>query len=327
MTNKKVAIFGVPFGLGGKRLGSNLGPSAIRLTNLAGCLSKHGFNVVDKGDIYYHPEEVALDRGSGIGYFEQVFRNLTETRNAVGEAIAENYLPIVVGGDHSLSIATIASALEYYGKDLGVLWIDAHADLNTPDTSPSGNLHGMPLGLLLGYECGMISGPHKEQWDKLKSAMLNGRSLAFEKVVWIAARDLDAHERKRLLEKDIEQVITMHELDRYGLAKMYEHILKVFAYSGVKKLWVSFDIDALDPLVAPGTGTSVRGGLTYREAHLLAELLHETLTRKDAPFELVGIDIAEINPVLDNENETAIMANEWIMSMFGKRILPMWQKR
>jgi len=324
---KRVSLIGVPFGLGGKRLGASLGPAALRFAGMQRQLERLAPAVRDRGDVEVPRSVEPQQRGEGIGYFDAVFANLIETRKLVMQCLQEGDIPLMLGGDHSLAIASISTALEQFDKQLGVLWIDAHADLNTPDTSPSMDLHGMPLAALCGLPCGKCEPPSQEQWDKLLQAMVPQKRLQHTNIVWIGLRDVDPGERERILAWEPEQAVTMHEIDRYGIASMVRHAVRVLSYSRVSKLWVSLDVDVLDPLVAPGTGTGVRGGFSYREAHLLAELLYDALSAFDAPFELAGIDIAEVNPVMDRENETAAMAVEWVMSLFGKRIMPNWPRR
>lgn len=324
---KRVSIIGVPFGLGGKRLGASLGPAALRFAGMQRQLERLIPIVLDRGDVELPRSVEPQQRGEGIGYFEAVFTNLIETRKLVMQCLQDGDIPLMLGGDHSLAIASIAAALEHFDRRLGVLWIDAHADLNTPDTSPSMDLHGMPLAALCGLACGTCKPPSQEQWERLLQAMVPQKRLQHSNIVWIGLRDVDPGEKERILAWEPEQAVTMHEIDRYGIASMVRHAVRVLSYVSVSKLWVSLDVDVLDPLVAPGTGTGVRGGLNYREAHLLAELLYDSLSAYDAPFELAGIDITEVNPVMDRENETASMAVEWVTSLFGKRIMPNWPRR
>lgn len=323
----RVSIIGVPFGLGGKRLGASLGPAALRFAGMQRQLEQLFPVVLDRGDVEIPRTSETQPRGEGIGYFDAVFANLTETRKIVSQCLQDGDIPLMMGGDHSLAIASISAALEYFDNHLGVLWIDAHADLNTPDTSPSMDLHGMPLAALCGLPCGKCDPPSQEQWEKLLQAMVPQKRLQYNNIVWIGLRDVDPGERARILAWEPEQAVTMHEIDRHGIASMVRHAVRVLSYVRVSRLWVSLDVDVLDPIVAPGTGTGVRGGLSYREAHLLAEMLHDTLSAYDAPFELAGIDITEVNPVMDRENATASMAVEWVMSLFGKRIMPNWPRR
>lgn len=320
----RVTLIGVPFGLGGRTMGARLGPAAMRLAEIYPKLNDLVATVVDSGDVAAPLGADAGPRGDGIGHFEKVFANLVAVRNRVRESLTPGNLPLVMGGDHSLALATVAAAVENYGDELGVLWIDAHGDYNTPDTSPSLNLHGMPLALLCGFDCGPIPGPAPDQWRRLQAEFVPELRLNPEHIIWFGLRDPDPGEVERILLHDPRRAITMTEIDLYGLPAMLEHSLEILDKGGVKKLWISFDVDVLDPFIAPGTGTDVAGGLSYREAHLLAELLHSHLKSAACPFDLVGCEIVEVNPVLDRVNETAKMGVEWATSLLGKRVMPPW---
>lgn len=322
--SRRVSVVGVPFGLGGKRPGASLGPSAVRLAGLHSRLEKLVGSVEDVGDVWTSPPTQVSRRGKGIAHFDLVLENLKKVKGSVLQVLASQSLPLVLGGDHSLAIGTVSAALEAVGREMGLLWVDAHLDLNTPDTSPSGNLHGMPVGALCRYPCGPAPEPMGEQWSRLLSEVVPEPGLNPERVVWFGVRDPDPGERVRILEGDVRRVVTMYEVDRFGISAMVEHAINTFSVKGVKKIWISFDVDVLDPFIAPGTGTDVRGGLTYREAHLLAEMLYEAFSRENNALELVGMDVAEVNPILDSHNETAQMAVDWITSLLGKRIMPCW---
>lgn len=296
----------------------------MRLAGLYARLEKLVGSIEDVGDVLPSPSPSPLSRGRGIAHFDLALENLKKVKQTVRQILERQSLPLVLGGDHSLAIGTVSSALEMTGPEMGLLWVDAHLDLNTPDTSPSGNLHGMPVAALCRYPCGPAPEPMGEQWARLLSEVVPEPGLNPERVVWFGVRDPDPGERVRILEGEVQRVITMHEVDRFGVASMVEHMLTMLSQKGVKKLWISFDVDALDPFIAPGTGTDVRGGLTYREAHLLAEMLYEAFSQRTLPLELVGVDIAEVNPILDSHNETAQMAVDWITSLLGKRIMPGW---
>lgn len=320
-SKKPLTVLGVPFGLGGSRPGASLGPDAIRFASLVQQLT-HLADVEDRGNVVTAPIGEHSGDGSGIRNFAAAFESLARTREQVSAVLREGRVPVVLGGDHSLSIATVSAALES-AADLGLLWIDAHADLNTPDTSPSGNLHGMSVAALVGLEC---SPEHSgsSAWQKILNEVVQGHRLPHSRVVWIGIRDLDPGERERIIAHDIRRAITMYEVDHFGLEAMMEHAAGYLERAGVRNLWVSLDVDVLDPLIAPGTGTGVRGGLTYREMHLLAEFLYELVGRESSPFDLAGVEVVEVNPPLDRQNETARLATEWLCSLFGKRILPRW---
>lgn len=322
----RLRILGVPMGLGGMRKGANLGPDALRLAGIAESLSPLVKEVYDGGDVEAVSTTPTTRRGEGLGFFEAVLANLVEVKSAVSKAFGPKSLPIVLGGDHSIELGTIPAALEYdEDKPLGILWIDAHADYNTPDTSPTGNLHGMALAGVCGLPCGVCVEPMRAQWQRLLQTLAHsGRFLGSERIVWFGLRDVDPGEGERITRLNSAQAITMHEIDKYGIRHMIEHAINIFQKSGVKRLWISFDADVIDPAIAPGTGTHVRGGLTYREAHLVAEMLHELFARPDCFLQLAGIKIAEVNPILDYQNSTAAMCVEWVGSLLGKRVLPGW---
>jgi arginase len=210
-------------------------------------------------------------------------------------------------------MAGISAALERMPEDLAVLWIDAHADVNTPGTSQTGNVHGMPLAALWGLPSG-TTGLANAQWERLLLS-IGRNALSPNRTCWYGLRDLDPAEQKRVS----ASAVTMHEIDRVGVEQSISRLIQWVEASGAKGLWVSFDVDVLDPILAPGTGTAVRGGLTYREGHLLAELLHEQLQASEV--KMVGLDVVETNPLFDRNNETAKVAVEWIASLFGKTIL------
>lgn len=317
----RVSVLGMPTGLGGRRYGASLGPQAIRIAGLERELSKIVSSYRDRGDVVAPDLGESFERGEGIGNFERSLANLKLLRKAIHAQLEAKETPIVIGGDHSLSISTLSAAVAYADGALGVLWIDAHADLNTPDTSPSGNLHGMSLAAASKLPCGACETLMQDQWSKLLDEIVP-RPVDLRKVVWIGLRDVDEGERKRIQEGHLLQAITMHEVDRDGITRAVEHAVEILRRQGATKLWISFDADVYDPYVAPGTGTIVRGGLSYRESHLLGELLFEYLSDSNRAFDLVGVDVAEVNPTLDNGNMTAITCVEWLASLFGKRILP-----
>jgi arginase len=249
-----------------------------------------------------------------------------EVRETVAQAIEPDSIPVVLGGDHSIEMASVPAAVAAADEPLGVLWIDAHADFNTPSTSPSGNLHGMVLAAVCGLDAGPVDDIKRAQWERLKNGIApDGKFLQPENIVWLGLRDVDTGEAEQISSTRPRNALSMHEVDRYGIAKCAEMAIAQLKQTGARTLWISFDADVLDPQIAPGTGTKVRGGLSYREAHLLAEILHETLRSENPPFELVGVKIAEVNPILDQQNATATLCVEWLASLFGKRILPSWE--
>lgn len=308
-------IVGVPYDLCGFRPGARLGPAAIRLAGIRETLIALGEAVVDNGDIEAGPE-IFRD---GIKHFESASYVYTQIFDRVSTALRANRRPVVLGGDHSLSIGSVGAALAHFGSDLTVLWVDAHADLNSPGTSPSGNLHGMPLGCLL-HEPSQTNGLIDEQWRELQGRFAKNPLLP-ERVGWLGLRDLDTGERQRIAKYPREYCSTMSHIDRIGMLAEVDRLDEWIRSTGSKSLWISFDVDVLDPILAPGTGTAVRGGLTYREMHLLGELLYEHVNRPDCPYRLIGLDIVETNPLFDTNNATAKVAVEFIASLFGNTIL------
>lgn len=307
-------LIGVPFDLCGRQLGSRLGPGAVRIAGLQESMRAISEEVVDFDDIPI-PALLTTEVGPGLKHFDAAFAVYEKLFKRVTSAIDAGRKPLVIGGDHSISIGSVSAALAKYGKDLGLFWIDAHADLNTPDTSPSGNLHGMAVGALLSEKAD-IDGLRAEQWDKLCN--LSGTPLNPAHAGWLGLRDVDFGEAQRIKSK-AGYSATMYQLDRHGIVREMERWHEWMVREEIKHLWLSFDVDVLDPHLAPGTGTAVRGGLTYREMHLLAEMLHEFLGQ--GHYSLVGLDVVETNPLNDTNNATAKVAVEFIGSLFGKTIL------
>lgn len=291
----EIQILGIPLDLGAGRRGVDMGPSALRLARLAGSLEALGHNVADLGNVAV-PVAEAITRRGEPHYAEAI---AAACKQAYGKltAMPAEVFPIALGGDHSISLGTVAGAA--HAGRTGVLWIDAHGDLNTPQSSPSGNVHGMPIAHLLGYGD-----------PRLLDIWGGGGVLRPEDLVFIGVRSLDEGERQ-LIKRLKLKVYTMKELDRRGLAEVAAEAL---AYLGEKRLHVSFDADALDPSVAPGVGTPIPGGLTYREAHLLMELLADSRR-------VVSLDLVEVNPILDVQNRTAQIMVEMASSLLGKAIL------
>jgi arginase len=295
-------IYGVPMDLGQKRRGVDMGPSAIRYAGLQDKLAALGYSVSDGGNIFA-PIREEIVRGVDDDPTEGRAYNM----RAVGQvcraiydqsvrSIAAGETCIFLGGDHSTSIGTVAAAMTR-DERVGVLWIDAHGDFNTPQTTPSGNVHGMVVAALMG-KCP-------------PDLTIGDRRLRADQIVMIATRDLDDLEREALIDAGIK-VLTMRSIDENGMATVVNAALN--ALGDVRALHVSLDMDALDPSVAPGVGTPVPGGLTYREAHLLMEMLADD-------GRVRSLDIVEINPILDTANRTAQIAVELATGMFGKRIL------
>jgi arginase len=298
-----LSLLGVPLDLGAARRGVEMGPSAVRLAQLAPRLERLGHDVIDTGDVPV-PTRETLRLGRGIDYLPiitSVCRDVAQRTEAI---VREGRIPIVLGGDHSLaagSVAGVANALAARGQRLGVIWLDAHADLNTPESTLSGNVHGMPVAHLLGHG------------DPAMIALASpAPAVRPEHVVIIGARDLDQAERNHARQFGVT-VYTMRDIDERGLRTILaEAIAKVSI--GTDGLHVSLDLDFVDPRDAPGVGTPVRGGVTYREAHLAMETLWDS-------GRVVSLDLVEVNPVLDRFNQTAELAVELMASAFGQRIL------
>jgi arginase len=298
-----ISLLGVPLDLGASRRGVEMGPSAVRLARLASRLEQLGHTVVDTGDVTV-PTRETLRLERGIDFLATITEVCRDIALRTASLIRAGQLPLVLGGDHSLaagSVAGVATALAERGERLGLIWLDAHGDLNTPGTTLSGNVHGMPVAHLLGHgDRGMASLAHPAP------------AVRPEHVVIIGARDLDQAERANAREFGVT-IYTMRDIDERGLrAVLRDAIDKVS--DGTAGLHVSLDLDFVDPREAPGVGTPVRGGATFREAHLAMETLWDT-------GRVVAVDLVEVNPVLDEVNHTAELAVGLMASAFGQRIL------
>lgn len=297
---KKISIIGVPTDLGQGRRGVDMGPSAIRYANAIPRLEKLGHEVKDLGDIIIPQIEERLPNDFNLKCLEEVIAANQELAAKIDAIMGEGRFPLVLGGDHSIAIGSIAG-LTKHKKNMGVIWYDAHGDLNTGETSPSGNIHGMSLGVSLGVG-----------HDKLTNIMGFSPKIKPENVIIIGARDLDEGERKLIKEIGIK-VFTMHEIDRLGMAYVMEEAIKHVS-NGTDGVHLSLDLDALDPHDAPGVGTPVLGGISYRESHLAMEILAEADILTSAEF-------VEVNPILDHENKTANVAVALMGSLFGDKLL------
>ena len=298
--NPNISIIGVAIDLGAGTPGVSLGPSAIRYAGVTERLTKIGYDIKDEGDILANKPISPLTDGIKLRYLDEVTRVNTELCNKVSKVMSEGRFPLVLGGDHSIAIGTIAGVLQNK-KNLGVIWFDAHGDINTEETSPSGNIHGMPVAVSLGYG-----------HERLISIGGKDAKLQADKLVFIGCRDLDAGERKVLKELGIT-VFTMHEVDRYGMTEVIERAIKI-AGNGTDGIHVSFDLDSMDPVYVEGTGTRVPGGLTYRESHLALEMI--ALSEK-----LVSAEFVEVNPIIDNNNQTAKTAVALMGSLLGEWLI------
>jgi arginase len=301
---KSVHIIGVPLDLGGNRRGTDMGPSAFRIAGIADQLSKLGVHVTDKGDI-----DAPIPEKKGPGdphkrYVKEIAKVCQRVYQTALASFEEGAMPIVLGGDHSLgagSVAAAAAHLRKSNKPLGLIWVDAHADMNSPSSSESGNVHGMPLATLLGSEPTELS-----QFPKGEPAVLAKHT------VLVGIRNLDEVE-KSIVRGSTVQVFTMKDIDRLGIAEVMARAIAV-ASKGTGGFHVSYDLDACDPSVAPGVGTPVKGGLSYREAHVVMESVHES-------GKLTSFDLVEVNPTLDIRNTTAELGTELALSALGKSIL------
>jgi arginase len=295
-----VAVIGAALDLGQSRRGVDMGPSAIRYAGLEERLRSLGYAVHDHGNVKTVQPEGAVVANERARYLPEILETCARVATLVGAAVAADTVPLVLGGDHSVALGTLAGLADHHGAPGGVIWLDAHGDLNTPATSPSGNVHGMPLAAALGFA-----------GDEFAHPGLRLPSVDPERTALVGVRSLDSGEQE-LLRSSGARVFTMSEIDRIGI----EHVLReaLDRISGAPFVHVSLDLDVLDPEVAPGVGTPVRGGLTYREAHLALELVAES--------GLAGsLEVVEVNPILDRENTTAGLAVELVASALGKTIL------
>lgn len=299
-----VVLVGFPMDLGADRRGVNMGPSALRIAGIAHRLRELGYRVYDRGDLSISTHEVSELYDPRLKYLPEIVRACRELADTVTAILTEGAFPLLLGGDHSMSIGSIAGIAHWcrqQGKRLGIFWIDAHGDLNTPETSPSGNIHGMPLAIVLG-------------WGPPELTTLAGFSPMVESanVVLLGVRSLDPGERQLIARIGL-RTYTMQTIDQRGL---YPVALEAVQYlrQRVDHLHVSFDVDVLDPSVARGVGTPVPGGLSYREVHLLMETIAELGGAH-------SLDVVEVNPIVDERNASAVVAAEMVASLMGKRIL------
>jgi len=284
-----------------------MGPSALRIAGVSKVLEGLGYQVVDDGDITVTCPEVQGMTDPKLKYLPEIVRTVSLLCEKVQQSMARGEIPLVLGGDHSMAIGTISGVSTHYrqeGKKLGLLWFDAHGDANTPETTPSGNIHGMPLAVVLGRGA--------KELVEVGGFASNESRVDPDRVVLIGVRSIDECERGVLKELGIV-VFTMENIDRRGIHAVTKEAIEI-ASAGTEALHVSFDVDVLDPSVATGVGTPSRGGLTYREAHTAMELVAES-------GKLCSLEMAEVNPVLDVRNSTAEVAVELIGSALGKRII------
>ena len=302
---RAIRIIGVPLDMGASRRGVDMGPSAMRVAGLESRLEALGHKVTDGGNIRV---EIAETQGHGnekARYLKEITETCRRTAKAVLRTLEDGQTPLVLGGDHSLAVGTVSGVAEFYRRQdqpIGVLWIDAHSDINTPETTPSGNVHGMPLAALVGL------GP-----QPLAGIFGYCPKISPENTVLIGVRDIDAAECKNIRRAGIVHVYTMRDIDERGMRAVMAEALRA-ASRGTAGYHVSLDMDWIDPENAPGVGTPIRGGATYREAHLAMEIIADH-------GRMVSFEMVEVNPVIDEHNRTADLAVELACSVFGKKIL------
>jgi arginase len=301
---KAVHIIGVPLDLGGNRRGTDMGPSAFRIAGIGERLARLGVKVTDKGDV---PSPIPERKGEGDPhkrYVKEIAKVCQRVYQTSLASFSEGAMPIVLGGDHSLGAGSVAAAATHVrgrGKPLGLIWVDAHADMNNPASTESGNVHGMPLAALLGTgpaELAHFAGP--------------AAAVAAKHTVLVGIRNLDDVEKKIVRESKVH-AFTMKDVDRLGIAEVMERAIAI-ATKGTGGFHVSYDLDVCDPTVAPGVGTPVKGGLSYREAHVVMEIVAES-------GKMTSLDLVELNPTLDVRNATAELGTELALSALGKSIL------
>jgi arginase len=302
---KPVHIIGVPLDLGGGRRGVDMGPSAFRIAGLGDKLAALGYTIVDKGDLAAPIPETQKQRDERKKYINDIAKVCQKLYQVSLASFDDGAMPLVLGGDHSLAAGSVAAVAEWAKKTrnlpIGLLWVDAHGDMNTPATSLSGNVHGMPLAALLG----------PEPTELAKIGTLAPKVLPAHTVI-IGVRNLDEREKVAVRDSHVH-VFTMKDIDRQGIAAIVEQAVNL-AGNGTAGVHVSFDMDVCDPLIAPGVGTPVKGGLDYREAHMVMEIVADSGL-------LTSLDLVEVNPTLDMQNITAQLGTELASSALGMKIL------
>ncbi len=305
LPGRAIRVLGVPLDLGQSRRGVDMGPSAVRVAGLQARLESLGHRVQDGGNISVDIAEMQNIGEQNAKYLTPITETCAGVAALVLETLAAAQIPVILGGDHSVAAGTVSGVAEFFRRQqqkIGLIWMDAHSDINTPETSPSGNVHGMPLAALMGL------GP-----SPLRDLFGWSPKVAAENTVLVGVRDIDAAEKENIRRAGIAEVYTMRDIDERGMRAVMEEALRV-AGRGTAGYHVSIDMDWVDPEDAPGVGTPVRGGATYREAHLAMEILADH-------GHMLSFDIVEVNPVIDEHNRTAELAVELICSAFGKKIL------
>lgn len=298
--NSKLSLIGVAIDLGAGTPGVSMGPSAIRYAGVVERLINIGYEVEDKGDIVAVKPASPITDGTNLKNLDEVARVNNELCNRVSEEMGKGRFPLIIGGDHSIAIGSIAGVMQHV-ENLGVIWFDAHGDINTDETSPSGNIHGMPVAVSLGLG-----------HERLTSIGGADKKLKTKNIVFVGCRDLDMGERKVLKELGIT-VFTMHEIDRLGMTEVMNRAIKI-AGDGTDGIHVSFDLDSMDPMFVEGTGTRVPGGMTYRESHLALEMVAQT-------EKVISAEFVEVNPIIDVKNQTAKTAVALIGSLMGEWLI------
>ena len=301
---QKIRILGVPLDLGQERRGVDMGPSAMRAAGLNAALKGLGLKVEDTGNIYVKIPEEQHFGDKRAKYLKEIAETSKEVADRIYQTLEAGLFPISLGGDHSIAVGTQAGVSKYYRdrkRTIGCVWIDAHADMNTPESTPSGNVHGMPFAATLGF------GP-----EPLANIFGFAPKIKPENCVLIGARNLDERERGLVKNSGIN-VFTMRTIDEQGMGEVMQKSL-AFATRGTAGFVVSFDMDVVDPSEAPGVGTPVPGGITFREAHLAMEMIADSK-------KMLALEMVEINPIIDIANKTAILAVGLVTSALGKKIL------
>jgi arginase len=304
MPHSSIAIIGAPLDLGQDRRGVDMGPSAVRVANLNGRIAELGYTVEDWGNVPVEQKESWPEGEANAKYLAQIAAACNALSLRVEEALGGGFVPIVLGGDHSVAVGTVSGAGHHFrarGESIGLIWLDAHADMNTPDTSPSGNIHGMPLACILGMGSAELTDlrGYRPKVDPRNTVI-------------VGLRDVDQLEKPHVRDSGV-RAFTMRDIDERGMRNVMDEAMRI-ASDGVRGFHLSLDMDFVDPAHAPGVGTPVRGGATYREAHLAMEMICDSRR-------MVSMEIVEVNPVIDERNRTAELAVELAMSGLGKRIL------
>jgi len=304
MPRSNIAIIGAPLDLGQDRRGVDMGPSALRVAGLNARVASLGYVVEDLGNVHVEQAEAWPEGDANAKYLAQIAAVCDAVAVRVDDALRRGRVPLVLGGDHSVAVGTVSGVARHFralNQTIGLIWLDAHADMNTPESSPSGNIHGMPLACILGM------GP-----AALADLARFRPMVASQNAVIVGLRDVDQLEKPQVRESGI-RAFTMRHIDERGLRTVMEEAIRL-ASDGTAGFHVSLDLDFVDPKDAPGVGTPVRGGATYREAHLAMEMICDSRR-------MVSMEVVEVNPVIDEANRTADLAVELIMSGLGKRIL------